>query len=229
MMKGFKERLYWAINFLIGKLIINRLPAKAMLWSRFPEKLSALIVGERCLDLGCGQGSQLPLNNLKWYGIDKDFFSLWRASQKASYYVLVCADALSIDRLIRPKSFDTVVALDFIEHLSKSQGYRLIESIERIARCRVIILTPNGYFPQNPRKVNDNPYMDHQSGWTVIDFLNLGYQCRGWSGWKKCAGSHGWIFHNLESLFQILMTITQPFVENDPQHAFHLLCWKDIE
>lgn len=142
---------------------------------------------------------------------------------------MICADIVKLDKIIRPKSFDVVIALDVIEHLDKKLGFYVIEAMERIARHRVILLVPNGYLPQSSKKVRLNPYMEHCSTWSVKDFLNLGYNIKGWSGLKCLAGPHGWLFHNLESLFYILMTVSQPFVEKNPQYAFHLFCWKDVK
>jgi len=46
---------------------------------------------------------------------------------------------------IESKSFDIVIAMDLIEHLPKSDGYKLLYEMERIARKACMIMTPNGF------------------------------------------------------------------------------------
>lgn len=74
--------IYSIFNILVNKTIINRLPPKTILWSRFSEMIEIYLVGNTGLDLGCGTGSQLSFKLLEWYGIDRDFPSLLLASKK---------------------------------------------------------------------------------------------------------------------------------------------------
>lgn len=80
--------------------------------------------------------------------------------------------------MLPDKSVDTVFALDFIEHLEKPDGLRLLREAERVARRQVLIYTPHGFFPQSyddPEK-HDRWGMDggfwqtHRSGWELEDF-----------------------------------------------------------
>ena len=76
------------------------------------------------------------------------------------------------------KSVDTVFALDFIEHLEKADGFRMLREAERVARCQVVILTPLGFFPQSydsPDKpdrwgMDGGKWQTHRSGWDPQDF-----------------------------------------------------------
>ena len=43
------------------------------------------------------------------------------------------------------RSFDAVIALELLEHLNKEEGYELIHNMERWARSKVIVSTPNGF------------------------------------------------------------------------------------
>lgn len=43
------------------------------------------------------------------------------------------------------RSFDVVIALDVVEHFEEKDSYRLINEMERIARKKVIILTPSKF------------------------------------------------------------------------------------
>lgn len=76
------------------------------------------------------------------------------------------------------KSVDSVFALDFIEHLEKEDGRRLLYEAERVARRQVVIFTPHGFFPQSYEDANkpdrwgmDGGYWQtHRSGWDFDDF-----------------------------------------------------------
>lgn len=71
----------------------------------------------------------------------------------------------------KDRSFDLVFALDVIEHLEKPDGGRMLSEMERVARRRVLIFTPNGFYPQE----SDDPWQVHRSGWTHADFRPRGY------------------------------------------------------
>jgi len=103
------------------------------------------------------------------------------------------------------------------------------DAMERLAKRRVIVLTPNGFVPQEPGGTAHNPWMAHRCGWTVEELRRRGYRVRGYSGWKGGAGPGWWIRNNVDALFQLLMTATQPLVADRPHLAFHLLAWKDVE
>ena len=47
------------------------------------------------------------------------------------------------------RSVDSVFALDFIEHLEKEDGFRMLREAQRVARVQVVVYTPNGFFPQH--------------------------------------------------------------------------------
>jgi hypothetical protein len=76
------------------------------------------------------------------------------------------------------KSVDTVFALDFIEHLEKEDGRRLLSETQRVARRQVVIFTPYGFFPQtydDPNKsdrwgMDGGYWQTHRSGWDFDDF-----------------------------------------------------------
>ena len=55
--------------------------------------------------------------------------------------------------------------------------------MEKTARKKVILVTPNGFIPQYNR---DNKLQAHLSGWTVEDFTNRGYKVEGIYGTKFC-------------------------------------------
>ena len=93
-------------------------------------------------------------------------------------YVLVNATWDQFVPLLPDKSVDTVFALDFIEHLEKQDGLRMLREAERVARRQVVVHTPLGFFPQSyedPQKpdrwgMDGGRWQTHRSGWEVEDF-----------------------------------------------------------
>jgi hypothetical protein len=100
----------------------------------------------------------------------------------------VLSDVLAINRIFKPKSFDTVVALELIEHFDKHRDPLLLNSMERIAKRKVILTTPNRFHPQ--KAYDNNPYQEHRSGWTVRELERLGYRCFGLSGFNFLYNHH---------------------------------------
>jgi hypothetical protein len=100
-----------------------------------------------------------------------------RCSASPRYLVLHSSwkDAL---RIMPSRSVDTVFALDFIEHLTKGEGFDFLAQAERVARRQVILYTPLGYFPQSYEAPDETDrwgmhggyWQTHRSGWTPEDF-----------------------------------------------------------
>lgn len=79
--------------------------------------------------------------------------------------------------MLPDKSVDSVFALDFIEHLEKEDGLRMLREAERIARVQIVVYTPNGFFPQSYKPggrdrwgMDGGFWQTHRSGWGVEDF-----------------------------------------------------------
>lgn len=68
------------------------------------------------------------------------------------------------------KSFDVVIALDTVEHLEEKDSYKVIKEMERIAKKKVIILTPFEFYSNVKHTkehypycgLGDNPFMEHK-------------------------------------------------------------------
>jgi ubiquinone/menaquinone biosynthesis C-methylase UbiE len=159
------------------------------------------------------------------------------------YYQMDVREGLQV---FGDKSFDLVIAIDLIEHMTKEEGLALIKEMERIAKKRVLISTPNGFvvnrIEDSPAvlqmsdgtKVKDfNQLMNHQSGWTVGEFRKLGYTVKGTIGSK-------WLFwlmtgHDPKRINQfhgkykrLLLALSQVITYHVPSQAHQLVCWKDV-
>src|SRR2546427_12042877 len=96
------------------------------------------------LDLGCGKSSPIQHLNLGFtMGVDIYEPYLQESKEKGIHDQYLKTDVLNIDKQIREKSFDAVIMIDLIEHLSKAEGRKLIEKAERIATKKVIVFTTN--------------------------------------------------------------------------------------
>lgn len=103
---------------------------------------------------------------------------LKRESADDPRYVLINAPWDQVIGMLPDKSVDTVFALDFIEHLEKQEGLRMLGEAARVARRQIVVYTPHGFFPQSyddPRKpdrwgMDGGYWQTHRSGWAPEDF-----------------------------------------------------------
>ena len=164
--------------------------------STSPLELDPIIIGKvlgsKILDVGSGYG--------KWGFLVKKFF--WEISgdpvaspfvagsdifpphlnslKKMNIYdLLVNSDASSMP--FKNESFDTVIAVELLEHLNRDNGLNFIEEAKRVAKKRVIISTPNFDSLREGRVGLDgfNKYEGHLSYWTVSELKSLGFKCFG--------------------------------------------------
>jgi hypothetical protein len=124
------------------------------------------------LDIGCGpklystplleQGSKI-LTIDAWSWVDPD--------------IVADLEKTLVSELV-DKKFDYILMIDFIEHLNKSAGLRLIEDCKRIVNKKIFLLTPmEEIWTENHEHVEDprlwcygNQYDLHKSIWTQEDF-----------------------------------------------------------
>jgi hypothetical protein len=103
---------------------------------------------------------------------------LKRESADDPRYVLINAPWDQVIGMLPDKSVDTVFALDFIEHLEKPDGLRMLREAERVARRQIVVYTPHGFYPQSygdPLKpdrwgMDGGFWQTHRSGWAPEDF-----------------------------------------------------------
>ncbi|HMK39216.1 MAG TPA: class I SAM-dependent methyltransferase, partial [Bacteroidota bacterium] len=152
------------------------------------ELAKALRGCSSCLDVGCGGGSPLRLIGIdSSVGLDGHGPSVEEARRNATHDEIRHADVRTIGSLFPARSFDACIALDLIEHLTKEDGFRLLEDMERIASRRVIIFTPNGFVPQQSR---EGDLQEHLSGWEAGEMRRLGYDVIGLHGPKFLRGEY---------------------------------------
>lgn len=88
--------------------------------------------------------------------------------------------------LLADRSVDSVVAVDFIEHLTLNGAEDFLAHARRVARHQVALFTPLGAYPQDFSSPDERDlwglhgrtWQTHKSSWTPADFdaLNDGWQ-----------------------------------------------------
>lgn len=132
------------------------------------------------LDLGCGPDSPVQYCSTSYrFGVDiyKPFIET--SQRKGIHQDYLVSDIAGVN--FADKSFDAVVLIEVLEHLTKEDGILLLEKIEKWARKKIIITTPNGYLPQGA--LSGNPCEVHRCGWSVDEFIKRSYRAYGISGW----------------------------------------------
>lgn len=181
------------------------------------------------LDVGCGHSSSIGEIRKSFFseGIDIYKNNIVESKRKKLHDRYTLGDIKKLSKLYKPKSFDACVAIDVIEHFSRKDAFKLMKDMETIARKKVILLTPNGYYEQDD--YDGNPYQVHKSGWVKNDFERLKYRVSGLRGLQVLRDDHAsirfkpWLFWGFCSF--ISEFIFYPF----PSLSFDLFAVKKME
>lgn len=179
------------------------------------------------LELGCGKSSPLKHVDKTFYSVGVDLHRPAIAqSRKMGIHDRYVASSV-LKTKFKNNEFDCVIALDLIEHLRKKDGYRLIKEMERIAKRKIIIFTPNGFLPQG--SIEGNEHQEHISGWTWKEMEMLGFSVYGINGWKPLRGERTAIKWKPARIWEAVSILTQPLVYPLPRHAFQIFCVKYLK
>lgn len=141
-----------------------------------------LINCKSVLDLGCGLMSPIIYCKEIEYSVGVEAFKPYLDESKKKKIHTEYVNK-KIEELDFPdNSFDAVLLIEVLEHIPKTIGEKILKKVEKIAKKKIIITTPNGYFPMG--EVDGNSFQKHLSGWSVKEFKNKGYKCRGLAGLK---------------------------------------------
>lgn len=193
------------------------------------DKLSEELRGAgSVLDLGCGANS--PLKDIRgsfFVGVDVSNEAIEKSEKAGIHDKYYCSNALDIDKIFSSKNFDVVVALDLLEHLDKKLGRVLLSKMEKVARKKTVIFTPNGFVEQNEDA--DNPFQRHVSGWSHQEMKEMGYKCFGMGGLKFIKRENGIIKLKPQRFWELLADITQKLTYYCPRLSYYLFCVKNLE
>lgn len=178
------------------------------------------------LELGCANNSVLQYFPKRYFSCAVDIFLpyLEQSRNKKIHDSFILAD---ISRLcIKAKSFDCVLALGLLEHLEKSEGLKLLELMQVIARKKIIINMPNGFLRQDA--FDGNIYQIHKSGWVCEDLSRLGFKAFGFFGLKSLRTEYGKLRHWPRIFWFIISELTQTFAFKLPQYAAEIVYTKEL-
>jgi SAM-dependent methyltransferase len=186
-----------------------------------------LVSCDSLLDIGCGPSSPARFIPANKTGIDAYGPSLETARANGTHQHFIQDDVRNIQTLFKEHSFDATIALDLIEHLPKNEGWILLDNMERIARKRVVVFTPNGFMPQANKE--DGDLQEHLSGWTTHDFASRGYRVYGINGWKRLRSGMS-LKYKPKVFWAVISSLTQLlYCQTHPESASAILAVKIIE
>jgi len=177
------------------------------------------------LDLGCGKNS-IVQNCTTSFSVGVDLFEpdLEESKKNGIHNQYIIADINRVE--FKPKSFDAILCFEVLEHLTKEEGFYLLSKMEKWAKKKIIITTPNGYIYQN--NFDDNPLQEHKSGWRVGDLKKIGFEVYGMQGWKNLRQYMGTIKYKPLLLWTLISILTQNITYRHPKFAFQLFAIKEI-
>jgi len=139
----------------------------------------------------CGRGDRMKnVAAPVMLGVDIHAPYLHLAQKAHPGAVFLHADALDACHLFADASVDAVLLSDAIEHFEPHDGLALLEESQRIARKRVIVFTPDGFYPQegDPWKLGGGEWQRHRSGWRAADLKELGFVVEVWPDYHRPTG-----------------------------------------
>lgn len=180
------------------------------------------------LDVGCGNDS--PVGKIKKTftseGIDI-YPQCINYSKKHKYHdTYRLGDVRKLGTFYKKKSFDVALSFDVIEHLTKQESLKMIAEMEKIARKKVILMTPQGYIDQ--KAYDGNPYQVHHSGWEKKELENLGYTVYGLRGLKYLRNDEATIRWSPWIFWGICSFISEILFYKSPSLSFQLFAVKDV-
>jgi len=176
------------------------------------------------LDIGCGDSSPMRFldSRLHLTGVDGYAPALEPARKLRTHDEFFLSDVRKVGELFPTRRFDACAALDVIEHLTKEDGLRLLESMEKLATKRVIIFTPNGFVSQHS---HDGDLQEHLSGWTAEEMRARGYRVLGMYGPKSLRGDYNSVKYKPRA-FWVLVTLGMHFLHTRtrPEKSASIFC-----
>jgi SAM-dependent methyltransferase len=192
---------------------------------------------ESVLDLGCGPSSPLQYcKNIK-YSVGVETFRpyLEEAKKRKIHAEYMKKRIEEVD--FPENSFDAVILIEVLEHLSKEKGYEILKKADKWAKKKAVVSTPNGYMLQRER--DGNPLQKHLSGWDKKTMEKLGFKCRGLAGLRILHSEYpgeeseddftASIRFKPRLFWFFIATLSQLITYLFPKYAFELFCVKKIK
>ena len=155
----------------------------------------SLVKGDKVLDLGCGFGHWGHLLTTHCHemkdrqavtaptitGVDAFHGNIEFCRGHNIYESVHESDAVAFLKDLETGSYDTVLAIDLIEHMDKAIGEELLSEMERVATQVIILSTPNFKNLRDGAEgiTGFNQWEQHVSWWPRQEFKQRGFQVRG--------------------------------------------------
>jgi len=148
------------------------------------------------LDIGVGMGqygflARINLENLHLFQVEGDHGQQrpkqeWRVRidgiegcavyltpvHDYCYNHIIIGDALEILPTLPSQSYDLILAIDILEHLTFNDGLMFLSQMKRMTTKAALISTPKIFIPQ---EIEANPYENHRSLWTKDDLVSCDF------------------------------------------------------
>ncbi len=192
---------------------------------------------ETVLDLGCGYSSPLEYCHGIKYSVGVEPFKpyILKSKKKKIHSKYINKKIEELD--FKNKSFDAVIMIEVLEHLPKKSGEKILKKIEKWAKKKVIISSPNGFIAQ--KALDNNPLQKHLSGWDCTAMKSKGYKSKGLAGLKflrqevptNIMGDDLTVSMRFKPrlFWFIVATFSQIFIYYMPSLAFELFSVKKIK
>jgi SAM-dependent methyltransferase len=192
----------------------------SFLFSHYFLTFQQLVKTNHVLDVGCGMG--LPVKCLKRLGVSArfigvDIHSRYLKKVKRSGFYDDCVLANVCYLPFKKDSFDSVMCLQVLEHLSQRDGIITLDYLSNVG-SKVILTTPVGFVENDISSAN--LFQDHKSGWWPGNLRDLGYEVRGYGGVRM--GKLGRF-----KPFLAFNVIFAPMLIYVPALAFHMFAVKN--
>lgn len=89
-----------------------------------------------------------------------------------AYQEVMIGNALEVLPRIADRSYELVIAIDILEHLTTEDGARFLDHCVRIASKAVLVSTPKEFHAQ---EIAANPYENHRSVWSEVALREAGF------------------------------------------------------
>lgn len=183
----------------------------------------------RILELGCGSNSPIVQIGYGKRTVGVDVWQPYIDAHNRKFSYIECKQADILDMALPEKAYDAVVMLDVLEHLprEKVDATRLFNKLERCARKKVVLFTPNGFIEND--EVDGDPYQAHVSAWEPGDYWERGYKVVGATGLRHLFGKASLPKYHPYSICSIIGMLSKPIVYHKPEWAWHSYAVKEMK
>lgn len=167
---------------LVKDMLVDKIPGgtSPLFYQPFILYFTPIVISGIIADLGCGKGVNAFLIRISRYLQGAKIIGV----EINEDYIKFCNKYNIYDEIIKrklptlpfkTKSVELLLCTEVIEHLSKKNGMKLLDEIDRVCKDRAILTTPNIFFKTMPGDPEDK----HLSLWTINDFRSRGYRVYG--------------------------------------------------